>query len=411
MAKKIIPPKTGLTDSFLKGIKPLPYRCEAADPKTPGLRIRVNPTGKINFVWYYRDHTTGKNKVLTLGPYGDKDGQLTLKKAREALETAKKRHEAGELGGSADIPQTVTELAELFYKDRILPHRSRPDAARQILDHDIIPVIGNKKLNTLTTITVANCVQVVVKRGAAAHAGKVTSLLKQLFKFAEGRGYIDRSPAYALDKKDLGVVEKVRERWLKTEEIKPVWDAIDSAPKMSLPVKNALKVLLLTGVRTGELMQAEWSHINFDAAEWYFPKENTKTKSEWLVPLTPAVIGLIKELEGIHDKYVFAGIDGQLNDKALGRAMRRLFEMGLLQIERCTPHDFRRTIRTHLEALNIEPHICEKVLNHSLGRINAIYNKNNYLDQRRIALEKWADFVDLLVNEQNNVVVFKSGQI
>ena len=403
MAKQILQPISVLIDSFLKHIKPQPDRFEVADPKTPGLRVRVNPTGKINFVWYYRDN--GKNKVLTMGQYGGLDGQLTLKKAREALENAKKRHEAGELSTNAGIPQTVSEVAEVFYRDRILPHRRRPDAVRQILDHDILPTIGNRKLSTLTTVTVSNCVQVVVKRGALSHAGKVTALLKQLFKFAEGRGYIDRSPAYALDKKDLGVVEKVRERWLKAEEIKPVWDAIEAAPRMSLPVRNALKVLMLTGARTGELMHAEWKHINFETSEWFIPKENTKTQSEWIVPLTPAVIDLLKDLEEIHEKYVFAGIDGQLNDKALGRAMRRLFEMDLLQIDRCTPHDFRRTVRTHLETLNIEPHICEKVLNHSLGRINAVYNKNNYLSQRREALEKWTDFVDLLVNERENVVI------
>ena len=83
--------------------------------------------------------------------------------------------------------------------------------------------------------------------------------------------------------------------------------------------------------------------------------------------------------------------------------MRRLFECEALTIEQVRPHDFRRTVRTHLEKLNIAPHIAEKCLNHSLGAINATYNKNSYLDERREALERWEQFLMLQVNPQQNV--------
>jgi integrase len=254
-------------------------------------------------------------------------------------------------------------------------------------------------------------VNVVVERGAIAHAGKVTAILKQLFKFAEGRGYIDRSPAYSLDKKDLGVVVDTRERWLDTHELKPVWDAISNQPRLSLPVKTALKVLMLTGVRTGELLKARWGNIDFDKKEWFFPKEDTKTLEQWTVPLTDVVIELLSELQGIDPVYVFAGKEGMLSDKVLGRAMRRFFESGVLTIEKVRPHDFRRTIRTHLEKnLRVAPHIAEKCLNHSLGSINAIYNKNTYLDERRVALERWTEFVMLQVNPRSNVThIRKTG--
>lgn len=102
--------------------------------------------------------------------------------------------------------------------------------------------------------------------------------------------------------------------------------------------------------------------------------------------------------------YAFAGKDGMMSDKVLGRAMRRFFESGVLTIEKVRPHDFRRTIRTHLEKnLQVAPHIAEKCLNHSLGAMNAIYNKNTYLDERREALERWTEFVMLRVNPQQNI--------
>ncbi len=404
MAAKILPPTNGLTDAFIKHLTTQDKRYDVADKVSKGLRIRVGTTGKKTFVWFYSDPATNKLKMLTLGRYGDGDSQLTLSAARKALETAKIKHDAGDLNElKTAIPKTVSELCDIFYKDRILPHLRRPDAVLQVIEHDIKPVIGNKPIKTISTVAVVHCVKHVVDRGAVAHAGKVTAILKQLFKFAEGRGYIDRSPAYSLDKKDLGIIIPKRERYLEADELKPVWEAISNAPKLSLPVKNGLKTLMLTGVRSGELIKAQWEHIDLKKREWFIPKENTKTLEAWTVPLTNEVINLITELQGLDPVYVFAGKNGMMTDKVLGRAMRRFFESGTLDIEQVRPHDFRRTIRTHLEKLNVQPHIAEKCLNHSLGAINAVYNKNTYLDERREALKRWSEFVMLQVNPQENV--------
>jgi len=259
-------------------------------------------------------------------------------------------------------------------------------------------------------------VETVVDRGAASHAGKVLSLAKQMFRFAEGRGYIDRSRAYALDRKDLGVVDKVRERHLDADEIKALWSAIERAPRMSAQVGIGLKILLLIGVRTGELLKARWEHIDFDKAEWLIPEENSTTTA-WTVPLVPAVLRELKEIaedvdegEQPSPRVITGRTEGPVTDKVLGRAMRRLFELKtkdgdpLLAIPPCSPHDFRRTLRTHLEDLGVEPHIAEKCLNHSLGRIERTYNRNTLLGQRREALQKWADWVDVVVTDRANVV-------
>lgn len=409
MATKIIPPQLGLTDAFIRHLKTQDKRYDVADKASPGLRVRVGTSGKKTFVWFYKDTEINKLKMMTLGRYGEGDNQLTLSAARKALETAKIKHDAGELNAVINVPTTVKELCEVFYTGRIIPHLRRPDAIRQVLDHDIIPTLGKKQLKTISTVAVVNCVQIVVKRGAVAHAGKVAAILKQMFKFAEGHGYIDRSPAYALDKKDMGIVMTKRERCLGIHELKPVWEAISNAGKTSLPVKNALKVLMLTGVRTGELLKAKWEHINFDKKEWVIPKENTKTFQGWTVPLSHEVISLISELQGIDPNYVFCGNNGMLSDKALGRTMRRLFEAGALDIEKVRPHDFRRTVRTHLEGLDVKPHVAEKCLNHSLGAIDAVYNKNPYLDERREALDRWSELVRLQVNPIQNVTHIKSA--
>jgi integrase len=425
-------PERGFTPAFLDNIKPQPKLYELADSAKPGLRLRVEPSGARTFVWYYKDGP--KTKVLTLGRYGSGEGCISLKAARDKLDMAKERHRDGERPERpANAPKTVSELAEIFYERRILPHRTRPDVVRAILDNDVIPKMGARKLQTLTAPTVAALVESVVDRGAAAHAGKVLAVTKQLFKFAESRGYIDRSPAYALDRKDLGVVDNIRERHLDAGEIRAVWRALNLAPRMSVQMHNGLKILLLTGVRTGELLKAQWEHIDLDKGEWFIPEENSKTTA-WTVPLVPAVVKLFRELQDVAGKspWVMPSTSeksktGRIDEKAPGHAFRRLFEVKikdhetgekvpLLAIPPCSPHDFRRTLRTHMDdlkmvdpetgiRLSIPPHIAEKCLNHSLGRIERTYNKNTLLKQRRAALEAWADYVDLVVHDRGNVAV------
>lgn len=403
MANSIIAPVKGLTDVFISNLKPRDTRYEVSDLKCSGLRIRVGTSGKKTFIWMYKDSARNP-KRLTLGAYP----ALSLSSARKALERAKIKHSAGELHSTlTSAPKTVKELCRLFYTDRIEKQRRRPEAVLQVIEHDIIPAIGNKALNNLSVIAVSSVISAVVNRGAVVHAGKVTAILKQLFKFAEGRGFIDRSPAYALDKKDLGVITNTRDRWLTVDELEPVWKAIVNAPRLSLPTKNGLLILLLSGMRTGELLQAEWKNINFVTREWLIPKADTKTLQEWTIPITDGVVRLLNELQGLDPVFVFPGKNGKLGDKVLGRAVKRLFDKGELTIEPFSPHDFRRTIRTHLEQLNVDAHIAEKCLNHSLGSINATYNKNSYLAERREALERWEQFVLLQVNPQKNIINFQ----
>jgi integrase len=403
-------PKTGFTTAWLDNVKPKSKRIEYADAGCRGLRLRVEPTGRKSFVWYYREG--GRNRVLTLGRYGTCESCISLKDARKALQVAKEKHEDGVSPAlPTDTPTTVEELAEIFYARRILPHRKVPEVVRMILDNDIIPKLGKMKLATLSAPVIATMIEQVVDRGARTHAGKVLAIAKQMFRFAEARGWIDRSPAYALDKKDLSIVDNVRDRHLSAEEIQALWQALDNYKRLSVQVKLGIQVLLLTGVRTAELLQAKWEHIQDN--EWFIPEENSKTTA-WTVPIVPAVASLLDELQEIADHFesdwvMASTTDEPLSDKALARAIRRLRDKKddkgklLLDIPDFTPHDFRRTLRTHLEDLDVPPYVAEKCLNHSLGRIERTYNRNELLEQRREALQKWADFVYLSVTPRDNV--------
>ena len=274
---KTKPPVRGFTTKWLENLKkPSKDYEDIPDKGCAGLYLRSYKTGHKSFRWNYIEHNTGKTKAMTFGSFPD----MSLEKARKAQKKAKALHQEGESPARPeDTPQTVEELSVPFYKIRIKPHRARPDVVKAILDNDILPEIGKRKLATISTPAVAACVNKVVARGAVTHAGKVLAILKQMFRFAEGNGYIDHSPAYSLEPVNLGVEDNIRERNLSAEDVKAFYAALDAAPRLSVQIRAGLKILLMTGARTSELLKARWEHFTDD--EWLIPAENVKQKLKY----------------------------------------------------------------------------------------------------------------------------------
>ncbi|MCP4286387.1 MAG: tyrosine-type recombinase/integrase [Gammaproteobacteria bacterium] len=413
------------TDFALKSLKPKPTRYEVGDPGCPGLRIRVSPGGAITFAWLYREG--GKIRRHTIGQFPT----TSLAKARKEVITLREKHQGGgSIAPEEDAPRTVEDLAALFYKRRIEPQRKRPDAVLQVLDYDILPKIGKKRLSAVTPAMVNNVIYAAVDRGAATHAGRILAIMKQMFAYGVGIGHMSGSPAAFQKKADLGVIERVKSRALDTDtegnvlpelrETQALWAALDAAPKLSPQIRHGLRVLLLTGVRSNELRLAMWKHIDLDKGEWVIPVENqklTKKQAERAKPFKVSLSDLaIKQFECLRDfsdedcEWVMPGPNGvPINSKAMGKATSRLFDLKdkdgtpLLPIDKFSPHDLRRTLRTHLSGLKVPPHVAEKCLNHSLGRIIQTYDTSDYFDERKEALQRWADRVDLAINPRDNI--------
>ncbi len=382
----------------LKNRKPKSAAYEISYQAEPALRVRIQPTGTKTFIW--RAKFEGKQKVFTIGTFP----RMAIAEAHKALDDLKKQRQEKTLFEvkDKDLPETVSDLADIWYRDYAMKKRKNPEQARHVLDKDILPVIGNMKMDAVKPIHITKLIKGVVNRPAPVWAGKVLGITKQIFKYGESLGYLDGpSPAYSHAPNVLGVENNTRERFLSVEELPLFWAALEFSPRMSNPVRVALRMLLLSGVRSGELTNAKWTHIDLDKGEWFIPAENSKTRA-WTVPLSSHLTKLFEELQGYSggSEWVVPGaIPGQpVTNKVLGKAMRRLFEVKaggepLLTIEPASPHDLRRTMRSHMDDLDIEPHISEKCLNHSLGILDKTYNQNKLLTQRRDALEKWGTFV------------------
>ncbi|HEX8909182.1 MAG TPA: tyrosine-type recombinase/integrase [Anaeromyxobacteraceae bacterium] len=441
-----------LAPKLIEAAQPREKDYELPDSAAPGLCLRITKVGKDGrsggskvFRWY----VTSLGRVITIGRWSktSRPGYVTLAEARTWLERLKEAHKAGtleevlaeleatrpargraarEATAAAEVaPLTVKLLAADFMK-HIERRRKRPEPVRSVLDADLLPALGDRPVASITPLDVRHVVDAVVARGAATHAGKVLAIARQLFRFAQGRSDVASNPAEPLDADALGVVNNICDRYLLPDEIGAFWQALDKVKGMTPTVRIALRLLLLLGVRSGELLQAEWSEVDFDAATWTVPVEHQKLtrKQErearpFVVPLAPAALELFRQLEAAAksiggSRYVLASFHGAgapLTEKSLNHAMRRLFtgETPALKFEgeRPTPHDLRRTMRTYLgDKLGVPPHVAERCLNHSLGRIAKTYDQGDYLAERRAALEKWSAYVERLVAPAEASVAF-----
>ncbi len=430
-----------LTAKLIDAARPAAKDYELADAGAPGLRLRVTPKGARVFRWHV---TRGeRQQVVTIGRWSrtPQPGRVTLAEARSWLERLKLAHRAGtlddviaELASSRPVrppspepgmgggPVTVRELAAdfLVYIER---RRKRPEQARRPIEEDVLPAIGARRLADVTSRDVRYVVESVVARGSPTQAGVVLAVMKQLFRFAQGRDDVAANPAAALDPGALGVVRNQCSRYLSAEEIGQFWRALD-ALGMTPTVRIGMKLLLLLGVRSGELLQAIWDEVDLDAATWTIPIEHQKlTKRQevnarpWTVPLPPMAVALFRELDALaksfRSQFVMASTHAEgeaLTEKALNHAMRRLFVGPKAPLhfagERPTPHDLRRTLRTHLGDLGVPFHVAERCLNHSLGKVADIYDRSDYLTERRAALEKWNAYVERLIVPGKGSVAF-----
>ena len=303
----------------------------------------------------------------------------------------------------------LSTLISDWYNNYIAKHRKQPQQIKQQIDADIIPLLGKKELEKLQPRDITQALDSIVKRGSPVHANKVLSTLKQVFNYALSRGELSFNPAASIRSRDIGGLEKPRERFLTSEEIKVLWHFLDSnASKISFPILCAIKIILLTGVRTGEILLAQWNEINFEQSLWTIPASHNKNGLIMRIHLSPQCKNLFEQLlQTKVSQYIISNIrNGEpLSEKAISKAVSRIQER--VGIPHWTPHDLRRTFATQLgEALHIDPVVIEKCLGHKMPKIMATYNKNEMLPQRKEALNAWSKLVENM--QQDNVVIIES---
>ena len=197
-----------------------------------------------------------------------------------------------------------------------------------------------------------------------------------------------------------------RERVLTDDEIKQVWAATagDGSSSEEDQYAKILRLLLLTGQRRGEVGGIRRAELDLDRQLWRLPGDRTKNKLAHDVPLSRQVAAILQapELTGVDHLF------GRRGFSAWVRSKQRLDDV-LQLASPWTPHDLRRTAVTGMAEIGIAPHIVEAVVNHVSGHkggVAGVYNRAKYSEEKRAALQRWADHVERLVSGQaaSNVV-------
>jgi integrase len=187
-------------------------------------------------------------------------------------------------------------------------------------------------------------------------------------------------------------IETPRDRTLTTDELTALWRAIDNLPELS---RAYFRVVLLTGARRNEVRGMAWSELDLDAALWRLPAERNKSARPFEIPLSAPVVETLRKVPRIGPK-VFA-LDGK-RPMAVHQLIERVRgDAGLLDVRL---HDLRRTLRTGLAELNVSFEVAERVLNHAVPGLQAVYNRHSYAAEKRAALALWAEHVLALAEKR-----------
>lgn len=377
-----------LSDLGIKKLTPKMTRFECPDGK--GLSLRVMPTGTKT--WVFRYMIDGKARRMTFGQYP----AVSLAEARKLHGAAMQEVERGidpaaekqEAKATRKTAPTVTELFQEFWEMELKKKVSGAEQKRFFFK-DVYPSWGERKVSTITRRDAVLLVDIVRER-APVTANRVQSFLVRMFNFAAERGVVDYSPLAGLKKKP----EKARQRVLSDEEIKLLWTALnleDTTIDLYRVTKLALKMILLTGQRPGEVCGMTWSETSGDT--WAIPATRMKGREAHTIPLSGMAQEILEDARAYSgdSRFVFRSSykeDSPLTNRALAKAISRHWqEIGIT--EQFTPHDLRRTLRTRLAEIGIDDVVAERVMGHKLQGMLAIYNRHNYDTEKRQALNRW----------------------
>ncbi|HHV7360393.1 TPA: tyrosine-type recombinase/integrase [Morganella morganii] len=387
-----------------------------------GLYLRFRQNDRIPS-WRFRYKLAGKSRTMNLGSYSD----LSLAKARELTKelsarvslgydvASEKQERKAEALAKIEAEKNairVCDLAAEYFERQILPRWKHPDILRRRIDKDINPRIGDMKLVDVKPRHIDDMLKGIVDRGAPTIATDVLRWVRRMFDYAIKRQMIEINPCSAFEVADAGGKEVSRNRWLTREELILVLRAFRTST-ISRQNEISFKILLALCLRKMELCAARWEEFDFDNAVWHFPAERSKNGDAVDIPLCPTVIEWFSELKSMScgSQYVLPARKMQsrmiphIQESTLPVALSKVRHALPADMPNFTIHDFRRTARTHLAALGVDPFVAERCLNHRIKGVEGIYNRHDYFDERRVALTQWcALLVSLEKGEDYNVI-------
>jgi len=394
-----------------------------------GLRVKCGKRGVKTFSYRYKSPVTGKLVQVKIGVYPVvslheariKLHELKVIRQSDRCPATEKKQQEKELAESKKLEQstnnfTIEAMVELYLtkniEDRVVDGKTIAGArqlkgqieTRRTLIKGVVDFLGTKTASKVTRKDVVALIRKKVDQGYNVQAGNVLREFSAAYEYAIGLDYFDdyfANPALlakaSLRQAKISLTAKRGVRFLKDDEIKLLLEWLPSSAYTATQ-KNVLRFTLWTGCRTGEVCEAEWKYINLELGIWHLGK--TKTSTERDVQLPRQAIEFLKQLRLSTGDYPFPSLKTgkSLRQKSLTEQSWQLRSSNrMLDIEKWTPHDLRRTVRSGLSKLGCRTEVAEAILGHSRQGIQGTYDLHAYEEEAREWLQKWADHLDSLI--------------
>jgi integrase len=391
--------KRVLTDGAVKRLKPpAKGQVDVFDKGYPGLALRISYGGNRSWVVFYR--LGGRLHRLRLGTYP----AVTLAEAREAWRKAREDVQAGRDpargrpsgGGATDFAGVAKEWLQ---RDQAKNRRAK--AVARIIERDVTPAWGHRDIASIGRREVLDVIDAIVDRGAPIMARRTQAHLHRLFQWAVGRGIVESNPLVALPKPGS---ETKRDRVLTDEELVAVWNGCG---EIQWQFGNALRLLILTGARLNEVAHLHWAEIVGD--EIQLEGARTKNDEPHTIPLSAAALAILEQIPRRADSPFVFVTSGTKPITGWPPQKDRLDDIAGIAPWRI--HDLRRTVATGLQRLKTPLQVTEAILGHTAGSragVVGIYQRYDYADEKRAALEAWGAHVMAIVSgtERGKVLVW-----
>lgn len=405
--------KKSLNDKLIRSLKPenVEYMVTGND----GFYVRVLPSGIKTF--WYRFTLNGKRLKMNLGQYPE----VSLAEANNRHDKAKIQVRSGadprqqqDPEQILESPLTVTALAEKWAEWSKQNHSTRwANTLDLALKKDVLPIYGNR----LATEIRRRDAMAILEAKAATAPGQATNLhkaLRGMYQYAVEREYVEYNPFGEIRASRSIPAMKLesRERILNDEEIKFLWSVIDQGGG-SDSTRRALKVMLLTGQRNGEVCGMHSRELQIGIGKplcqecrrcgwWTIPKDRRQGNKggEHRVFLSAQAMLLIGDRQG----FIFPGdIDtAPVSANSINHHVRRVVpatgKTPYYGLPRWTPHDLRRSAATGVRRLGATRDEMDLVLGHRVGGVTGVYDRHEGEAEKERWLTAWGEYIQQMID-------------
>ena len=380
-----------LTDKIIRSLEP-PVTGNRLfyDSEIPGFALRVTRRGARSFVLNY--YASGAERRLTIGSYP----AWPVAKARERAKELRREVDNGsDPMAKVEPSKTVAEVLDDFILRYAPKNLRRPDHYVNAFNRLVKPAIGKIAITDLKRRHIAEMLDAIEDNSGAVMATRALSYLRSALNWYAARDDEFTVPIVRGMARSSSL-DRAGDRILDDDEIRTLWPVLGRVGNFGL----ACRVMLQTGCRRSEVTGMTRSEIDGDT--WTIPADRYKTGKDTIVPLSGAVRALIVA-QPRTGPLVFPGKGGA----ALSRGGNHK-----LSIDKLAPwlapwriHDLRRTSRSLMSRAGVQPDIAERVLGHAIPGIRGVYDRYEFLAEKRDALEKLAELIDRILNPPPGVVI------